>query len=175
MLTLLILQKSCADNNFQSLEALIFTFHLPQITGRTYNSNLAVFSSFSSFSQAHDRYFCGQPLSVMWYFSQMLSQYPSDSTIGCICSHLMTLLLRVLLNGEQVIPEITLSNLPSHVCIKSPAVPFSESKSSAGGCLCLWTTSVKNLLHFNERKGWKERESGGCLSLIFQDLVGILH
>lgn len=42
------------------------------------------------------------------------------------------------------------------------------------GCLCVWA-SVINLLQFNERKGWKERESGGCLRLIFQDLVGILQ
>lgn len=112
-----------------------------------------------------------------WCFPQM---HPSDSTIGCICSHLMPLLLRVLLSGE-VIPEITLPKLPSHSPTqfidskKSAALPFWESESSAGGCLCLWTTSVKNLLQFNERKGWKERESGGCLSLGFQDLVGILH
>lgn len=55
----------------------------------------------------------------MWCFSQM-SQCPSDATVGRIWSHLMTLLLRVLLSGEHLIPEITRANLPSHVCIHQP-------------------------------------------------------
>lgn len=55
----------------------------------------------------------------MWCSSEM-SQYPSDSTVGRICSHLKNLLLRVLLSGEHLIPEITRANLPSHVCIHQP-------------------------------------------------------
>lgn len=47
---------------------------------------------------------------------------------------------------------------PTELMATAHQLHLSESKSSAEGCLCLWTTSVENLLQFNERKDWKERE-----------------
>lgn len=148
-----------------------------------YCSNLAFLDK--PFSQAQDRHFCFQPLSFMWCFSEMY-QNPSDSTVGHICSHLMTLLLRVLLSREHLIPEITRANLPSHVCthqpnlkikIKTHQLSHSRTLSPPLEPACafephLWKT---NLLQFNKRKDWKESESGGCLSPMFQDFVKILH
>lgn len=87
-----------------------------------------------------------------------MSQYPSDSTVGRICSHLMTLLLRALLSGEHLIPEMTRANLPSRVCIHQPNLKIEIKNHQLS--LTSWSLLVslnhicekKNLLQVNKRK-----------------------